>query len=118
MRGRLLPRITQMAHLVSHTAVILIRGFPLQAATRRHIHNISINSYGRSTAMTPLISILIDDRERAGPVPDALAWAGIFDLRIGRLALGDYLVDGRFLFERKTLPDMALSIKDGRLLTR
>ena len=68
--------------------------------------------------MTPLITILIDDRERAGPVPDALARAGVFDLRIGRLALGDYLVDGRFLFERKTLPDLALSIKDGRLFSQ
>lgn len=68
--------------------------------------------------MTPLIPILIDDRERSGPVPDALARAGIFELRIGRLAVGDYLVDGRFLFERKTLPDLALSIKDGRLFNQ
>lgn len=65
--------------------------------------------------MTPPIPILIDDRERAGPLPAELARAGVFELEIKRLALGDYLVDGRFLFERKTLPDLALSIKDGRL---
>ncbi|MDP2822171.1 MAG: helix-hairpin-helix domain-containing protein [Sulfuritalea sp.] len=65
--------------------------------------------------MTPLIPILIDDRERAGPLPAELARTGVFTLEVQRLALGDYLVDGRFLFERKTLPDLALSIRDGRL---
>ena len=68
--------------------------------------------------MTPLIPILIDDRERAGPVPDALVRTGIFDPRFERLTLGDYLVDGRFLFERKTLPDLVQSIKDGRLFSQ
>jgi ERCC4-type nuclease len=29
--------------------------------------------------------------------------------------LGDYLLDGRLLFERKTLRDLAASLKDGRL---
>ena len=32
-----------------------------------------------------------------------------------RLALGDYLLDERLLFERKTLRDFAVSLKDGRL---
>lgn len=65
--------------------------------------------------MNPLIPILIDDRERAGSLPAELARSGVFTLEVQRLALGDYLVDGRFLFERKTLPDLALSIQDGRL---
>lgn len=65
--------------------------------------------------MNPPIPILVDDRERAGPLPAELARSGIFTLEVQRLALGDYLVDGRFLFERKTLPDLALSIQDGRL---
>lgn len=65
--------------------------------------------------MNPLIPILIDDRERAGSLPAELARSGVFALEVQRLALGDYLVDGRFLFERKTLPDLALSIQDGRL---
>ena len=34
---------------------------------------------------------------------------------MGRLELGDYLLDGRLLFERKTLSDLAASLKDGRL---
>ncbi len=65
--------------------------------------------------MAPPIPILIDDRERASLVPDALARTGAFAIEMKRLALGDYLVDERFLFERKTLPDLALSIQDGRL---
>ena len=65
--------------------------------------------------MNPSIPIVIDDRERAGPLPAELARTGVFAMEVKRLALGDYLVDGRFLFERKTLPDLALSIQDGRL---
>lgn len=65
--------------------------------------------------MSSHIPLVIDDRERAGPLPAVLAQAGVFDMEIRRLAVGDYLVDGRLLFERKTLPDLALSIKDGRL---
>lgn len=70
---------------------------------------------GCSPPHEPRISILIDDRERASPLPAELARSGIFAIDVKRLALGDYLLDGRFLFERKTLPDLALSIRDGRL---
>lgn len=65
--------------------------------------------------MTPFIPLIIDDRECAGLLPAALAQTGVFDIEVRRLAVGDYLVDGRLLFERKTLPDLALSIQDGRL---
>jgi len=68
--------------------------------------------------MTPLIPVVMDDRERSGPLPALLAQAGVFDIEVRRLAAGDYLVDGRLLFERKTLPDLALSIKDGRLFSQ
>jgi hypothetical protein len=61
------------------------------------------------------IAVLVDDRERAGPVPAELARSAIFEVQVRRLPLGDYLVDGRFLFERKTLPDLAASIASGRL---
>ena len=73
------------------------------------------SAWGCSPPREPLIPIFIDDRERASPLPAELARSGVFALEVKRLALGDYLVDGRFLFERKTLPDLALSIQDGRL---
>jgi ERCC4-type nuclease len=38
-----------------------------------------------------------------------------FHVTVARLSLGDYRVDGRFLFERKTLTDLVAAIKDGRL---
>ena len=65
--------------------------------------------------MRHVISIDADDRERPSGIPDLLrAEAGVA-VNIRRLALGDYLVNGRFLFERKTFQDFALSIVDGRL---
>ena len=36
-------------------------------------------------------------------------------MRLQRLPVGDYLLDDSLLFERKTLVDLAASIKDGRL---
>lgn len=36
-------------------------------------------------------------------------------MTVRRLELGDYLVDGRLLFERKTLADLVAAIIDGRL---
>ena len=46
----------------------------------------------------------------------ALARMDAVELVIERLPLGDYAWDGRLLFERKTLRDLAASLKDGRLL--
>lgn len=59
-----------------------------------------------------IIPIIADDRERCGGVMEFLYASrrglGIralphFDVAVRRLAVGDYQVDGRFLFERKTL---------------
>jgi len=66
-------------------------------------------------ALKPTINIIIDDRERSQTIHQALiAMEGVSCER-QRLAIGDFQVDGRFLFERKTLPDFAVSIIDGRL---
>lgn len=65
--------------------------------------------------MADRIPVVADDRERRSGVVDALHTSGDFDVTVQRLAIGDYLVDERFLFERKTLPDLALSIQSGRL---
>lgn len=61
------------------------------------------------------ISVQADDRETQGPVIPLLRQSPDFHLTIARLKLGDYLVDNRFLFERKSLVDLAAAIDDGRL---
>ncbi len=62
-----------------------------------------------------MIPLVIDDREVRSQVPAALAAEAAFDIEIRRLPLGDYLLDGVLLFERKTLQDLVESIKQGRL---
>lgn len=64
------------------------------------------------------ILIVVDDRERSSAVWSILANTKTFNVRVQRLAPGDYLVDGRFLFERKTLGDLVASIKEGRLFAQ
>ena len=61
------------------------------------------------------LGIEVDDRESAGAVLPVLRECGDFHVSVMRLPLGDYRVDGRFLFERKTLTDLVAAIKDGRL---
>ena len=65
--------------------------------------------------MGHMISIVADDRESLGGVIDALSAMEGVEVVTNRLPLGDYLVDGKLLFERKTLGDLVESIKDGRL---
>jgi ERCC4-type nuclease len=61
------------------------------------------------------IKIIADDRERNCGVIAVLQNSGYCDLEIQRMPVGDYLIDDRVLVERKTLPDLLASIKDGRL---
>ena len=63
------------------------------------------------------IPILVDDRE-SSLVSDALRQSPELDVTVTRLKLGDYVVDGRFLFERKTVFDLIVSIVDGRLFSQ
>ena len=60
------------------------------------------------------ITILVDDRE-SSLVSDVLRQSPELDVTVTRLRLGDYLADGRLLFERKTISDLVLSVIDGRL---
>jgi DNA excision repair protein ERCC-4 len=62
-----------------------------------------------------MLRIEVDDRESAGAVLPVLRECGDSQVAVMRLPLGDYVVDGRFLFERKTLTDLVAAIKDGRL---
>lgn len=62
----------------------------------------------------PLL-VLADDRETVSNVPDILRKLPGIELQFGRLLVGDYEVDRRCVFERKTVTDFASSIVDGRL---
>ena len=64
------------------------------------------------------IAIHVDDRERASAVFELLGTAPNFEVTVTRLKLGDYLLDGRFLFERKTAADLAASIISARLFSQ
>jgi DNA excision repair protein ERCC-4 len=61
------------------------------------------------------IHILADDRESRSPVIEALKQHEGVEVTVSRLELGDYLLDGRLLFERKSMVDFAASLIDGRL---
>lgn len=65
--------------------------------------------------MNPPICIWVDDRERPSAVFRELEGREEIRLEVRRLSVGDYEVDGRLLVERKTLPDLAVSLIDGRL---
>ncbi len=61
------------------------------------------------------IQIVIDDREvRSGIVTQLHRLEGVAII-VRRLPVGDYLIDGKLLVERKTMVDFAASIVDGRL---
>jgi ERCC4-type nuclease len=66
-------------------------------------------------ATSEIFRIEVDDRESGSPVLPSLRQCTDFRVTVMRLPLGDYRVDGRFLFERKTLTDLVAAIKDGRL---
>ncbi|MBT8331074.1 MAG: hypothetical protein KJP06_01980 [Deltaproteobacteria bacterium] len=61
------------------------------------------------------INIVADDRECKSDVIKLLSEIENIDLSIRRLAMGDYQIENRLIFERKTIKDFAVSIIDGRL---
>ena len=60
-------------------------------------------------------SLLVDHRERCSLLAGRLAGDPAWSVAFAHLDVGDYLIDGRVLIERKSLADLAESIKDGRL---
>jgi ERCC4-type nuclease len=64
------------------------------------------------------VSITVDDRESSGAVLAALHRHDGVRINMERLRVGDYRVDDTLLFERKALPDLVASIKDGRLFAQ
>jgi len=67
------------------------------------------------TGIPGIIAIAVDDREVRSSVPDILRGREDVVVSVRRLPLGDYEIDGGLLIERKTLLDLAQSLKDGRL---
>jgi len=61
------------------------------------------------------IHIIVDDRETRCGILDILHAMESVSVTVERLTCGDYAVGENLLFERKTLPDLAVSIKDGRV---
>jgi hypothetical protein len=60
--------------------------------------------------------LAVDYSEGHSALLDALRRSGEFEVRMVRLAAGDYLVNSEVLVERKTIRDLAASLVDGRLL--
>ena len=61
------------------------------------------------------IGIKVDDREQTSGIPQLLKSNPEFECSIERLVLGDYLIDGWLLVERKQLKDLVGSLISGRL---
>ena len=74
----------------------------------------SSNGHHPTFRATP-IRVVVDDREVGCGTIEALKRFDDVEVVVRRLTLGDYEVDGRILFERKTLIDLVASIKEGRL---
>jgi DNA excision repair protein ERCC-4 len=64
------------------------------------------------------VLIIADDRESGSGVIAELQKIPEVQLQIKRLKVGDYLVDGDCVFERKTVTDFAASVIDGRLFNQ
>jgi DNA excision repair protein ERCC-4 len=63
----------------------------------------------------PRHALDVDPRERAARLPALAQACDGFDVRIRQLPIGDYLIDGSVVVERKTYADFASSLIDGRL---
>lgn len=64
------------------------------------------------------INITVDHREARCGVVELLEQCQDVAVSIRRLQQGDYLINNTLLIERKTLPDLVKSIKDGRLFSQ
>lgn len=68
----------------------------------------------KSTKQDP-IRIIIDDREARCGIIEIFGAMGSVSVSTSRLTCGDYEVENNLVFERKTLTDLAISVKDGRI---
>lgn len=61
------------------------------------------------------IELQVDFSEAAAALPELARESRVFDVRMVRLPVGDYVINGCVLVERKTYADFANSLSDGRL---
>jgi len=85
-------------------------------AKRPRFPPIRIGACGSDNYQT--VEIVADDRERPSGMVAELEKAGQAIVKIERLSVGDYCVDGAVLIERKTALDFAQSLMEGRLFTK
>jgi DNA excision repair protein ERCC-4 len=64
------------------------------------------------------VLVTADARERGSQLLQLLEQSPSFDLHIGRLRCGDYLIENQVTVERKRYDDFAVSLVDGRLFTQ
>jgi DNA excision repair protein ERCC-4 len=64
---------------------------------------------------TKQIRVLADSRERNGKLLSLLEESQVFDIQIGHLRTGDYIIEEQVTVERKTRSDFAIALIDGRL---
>jgi ERCC4-type nuclease len=67
---------------------------------------------------SPIIRVVVDHRESQSGVPEFLKQIPHVDVQLQQLTTGDYQIQNRWCFERKTLVDFARSIIDGRLFSQ
>lgn len=61
------------------------------------------------------LHFVADDREVGRGVVEALQQRNDIELEVARLTVGDYRVGRTLLVERKTIPDLGWSVRDGRV---
>ena len=89
-------------------------GLPLQSGTHR-ARVVDGKAAHEGTMPGRVHRLHVDHSERQSALLDAVLECGTFDVRMVRLATGDYLIDDEVLIERKTVGDFAASLVDGRL---
>jgi len=70
---------------------------------------------GWAVTSLPVATLTVDQREQVSPVPGLLARSPSVALVVSPLRSGDYALGDALGIERKTGPDLARSIVDGRL---
>ena len=64
-------------------------------------------------AATTRHQLRVDYAERNATLPDLVQESDDFAIHLEQLEVGDYVVDGRIIVERKTYADFATSLVDG-----